>query len=103
MNPKYLGFVLDPEITCNKHIYLLVTKAKTRLNILAFISGCEWGAEVGTLRTTYVSLITPILEYGYQVYQVASDTNLDKLEKVQMSAARILTGLRGSTPSDIVL
>ncbi|GBL78592.1 hypothetical protein AVEN_65185-1 [Araneus ventricosus] len=54
-NPKYLGFVLDPEITCNKHIDLLVTKAKKRLNILKFISGCDWGADVETLRTTYIS------------------------------------------------
>ncbi|GBM40011.1 hypothetical protein AVEN_217607-1 [Araneus ventricosus] len=40
-NPKYLGLVLDPEITCNKHIDLLATKAKKRLNILKFISGCD--------------------------------------------------------------
>ncbi|GBO03634.1 hypothetical protein AVEN_263583-1 [Araneus ventricosus] len=38
-NPKYLGFVLDPEITYNKHIDLLLTKAKKRLNILKFICG----------------------------------------------------------------
>ncbi|GBN29189.1 hypothetical protein AVEN_113968-1 [Araneus ventricosus] len=99
---EYLWFVLDPEITCNKHIDLLLTKAKKRLNILKFISGCDWGADAGTLRTTYVSLIRPILEYVYHVYQVVSDTNLNKLERVQLSVALIVTGLRGSTPADIV-
>ncbi|GBN13764.1 hypothetical protein AVEN_163300-1 [Araneus ventricosus] len=71
--------------------------------MLKFISICDWGADAGTLRTTYVTLIRPILEYGCQVYGVASDTNLDKLERVQLSVARIVTGLRGSTPTDIVL
>ncbi|GBL90830.1 hypothetical protein AVEN_100134-1 [Araneus ventricosus] len=47
--------------------------------------------------------IRPILEYGYQVYQVASDTNLKKLERLQLSAACIVTELLGSTPADIVL
>ncbi|GBN45081.1 hypothetical protein AVEN_15078-1 [Araneus ventricosus] len=88
---------------CNKHIDLLVTKAKKRLNILKFISGCDWGPGAGNLQTAYVSLIRPILEYGYQVYQVASDTNLDKLERLQLSAARIVTRLLGSTPAVIVL
>ncbi|GBL99150.1 hypothetical protein AVEN_64140-1 [Araneus ventricosus] len=77
--------------------------AKKRLNIGKFISCCEWGADAGTLRTTYISPIRPILEHGYQVYQVAYDTNLDKLERVQLSAARIVTGLRGRIPADMVL
>ncbi|GBM80671.1 hypothetical protein AVEN_209865-1 [Araneus ventricosus] len=96
-------FVLVPEFTCNKHIDLLVIKAKKRLNILKFISGCDWGADAGILRATYASLIRPILEYGYQVHQVASDINLVKLEWVELSVARIVTGQRFSSPADIVL
>ncbi|GFS34604.1 uncharacterized protein TNIN_289351 [Trichonephila inaurata madagascariensis] len=37
-----------------------------------------------------------------QVYQVASASNLDKLERVQLSAARVIPGLRNSCPRDIV-
>ncbi|GIY77198.1 putative RNA-directed DNA polymerase from transposon BS [Caerostris extrusa] len=59
-HPKYLGFVLDPEIT-------------------------------------------PILEYGILVYCCASNTNLQKLERVQLSAARVITGLRNTCSNDIVL
>ncbi|GFV63711.1 hypothetical protein TNCV_2012501 [Trichonephila clavipes] len=36
------------------------------------------------------------------VYQVASVSNLDKLEGVQLSAARVITGLRNSCLRDIV-
>ncbi|GIY65323.1 reverse transcriptase domain-containing protein [Caerostris darwini] len=44
-----------------------------------------------------------ILEYGIPVYCCASNTNLQKLERVQHSAARVITGLRNTCPNDIVL
>ncbi|GFY32938.1 putative RNA-directed DNA polymerase from transposon BS [Trichonephila clavipes] len=63
----------------------------------------DWGSDASTLRITYTTLVCPVLEYGYQIFQVASATNLKKLERVQLSAARIITGLRYSCPTDIVL
>ncbi|GFY32867.1 hypothetical protein TNCV_4024911 [Trichonephila clavipes] len=47
--------------------------------------------------------LTNILEYNVLVYCSASVTNLQKLERVQLSAARIITGLRNTFPKDIVL
>ncbi|GBN26357.1 hypothetical protein AVEN_272409-1 [Araneus ventricosus] len=51
----------------------------------------------------YTALILPDLEYGYQIYQVASQTNLNKLERVQLSAAQTITGLRSCCPKAIAL
>ncbi|GFU28427.1 RNase H domain-containing protein [Trichonephila clavipes] len=102
-HPKCLGFILDPEILGNNHIDNIVFKARKPLNILRYISGCDWGADTGTLRNTYISLIMPILEYGVPVYCRVSITNLQKLEKVQLRAARIITGLKNTCPRDIVL
>ncbi|XP_071043019.1 uncharacterized protein [Parasteatoda tepidariorum] len=45
----------------------------------------------------------PILEYGAPIYSCASETNLNRLERVQISAAKIITGLRRSCPDKIVL
>ncbi|GFY27229.1 probable RNA-directed DNA polymerase from transposon BS [Trichonephila clavipes] len=45
----------------------------------------------------------PILEYGFPVYCCASAASLEKLEKIQLGAARIITGLRRSCPKEIVL
>ncbi|GIX95651.1 reverse transcriptase domain-containing protein [Caerostris extrusa] len=39
----------------------------------------------------------------FPVYCCASNTNLQKLERVQLSAARVITGLRNTSPNDIVL
>ncbi|GFY29385.1 putative RNA-directed DNA polymerase from transposon BS [Trichonephila clavipes] len=51
-HPKYLGFVLDPEIKGNKHIDNIVLKERKRLNVLRYISGCDWRADAGSLRNT---------------------------------------------------
>ncbi|UYV74420.1 hypothetical protein LAZ67_11003501 [Cordylochernes scorpioides] len=102
-HPKYLGYTLDPEINSRKHIEEVIRKGRDRLKILKYISGREWGANATTLKLTYTSLIRPILEYGYQIYGTASETNLKTLERIQLSAARIITGLRNTCPNDIVL
>ncbi|GFU64676.1 probable RNA-directed DNA polymerase from transposon BS [Trichonephila clavipes] len=102
-NAKYLGYTLDQEITNNKHIESQVINARKRLNVLKFISGRDWGAEASTLRTTFISLIRPVLEFGIPIYSCASDSNLNKLERVQLCAARIITVLRCSCQIDIVL
>ncbi|UYV68862.1 hypothetical protein LAZ67_6001315 [Cordylochernes scorpioides] len=86
-HPKYLGYTLDPEIKTSKHIEGVE----------------EWGAEATTLKLTYTSLMRPILEYGYQIYGTASETNLKSLERIQLSAARNITGLRNTCPNNIVL
>ncbi|GBO46715.1 hypothetical protein AVEN_48773-1, partial [Araneus ventricosus] len=98
--PKYLDFILDPEFTSSKHIEHLTLKARKRLNILKYIAGRDWGADATTLRTSFQALIRPILEYGFPIYCCASKSNL---EKVQLSAACIITRLKRSCPSVIVL
>ncbi|GFX97441.1 probable RNA-directed DNA polymerase from transposon BS [Trichonephila clavipes] len=102
-HPKYLGYILDPEILSNKHIDYVINKGRKRLDLLKYIAGRDWGADAGTLRLTYASLIRPVLEYGSQIYFSASRTNLAKLDRVQSSAARIITGMRHSCPTDLVL
>ncbi|UYV69029.1 hypothetical protein LAZ67_6002109 [Cordylochernes scorpioides] len=92
-HPKYLGYTLDPEINSSKHIEEVIRKGRDRLKILKYISGREWGADATTLKLTYTSLIRPILEYGYQIYGTASETNLKSLERIQLSAARIITDI----------
>ncbi|XP_015920115.2 uncharacterized protein [Parasteatoda tepidariorum] len=94
---------MNQEILGNKHIELLESRCRKRLNILKYISGQEWGADATTLKLTYTALISPILEYGAPIYSCASETNLNRLEKVQISAAKIITGLRRSCSDEIVL
>ncbi|GFU93566.1 uncharacterized protein TNCV_948081 [Trichonephila clavipes] len=45
----------------------------------------------------------PVLEFGSAIFFIASDSNLKKLERIQLSAARIIAGLRNSCPNNLVL
>jgi hypothetical protein len=41
----------------------------------------------------YLSFIRPVLEYASEVWDNCGQINSDRLEKVQLEAARIATGL----------
>ena len=45
------------------------------------------------LSTLYTSFIRPILEYSSEVWDSCSTTDSERLEKIQLEAARIVTGL----------
>ncbi|GFY08257.1 putative RNA-directed DNA polymerase from transposon BS [Trichonephila clavipes] len=69
----------------------LALRAGKRIKILKYISSRDW-----VLSKTLMFPSFPIL-------CCSSDSILQKLERVQLSAARIITGLRNSCPKDIVL
>ncbi|GFT71671.1 putative RNA-directed DNA polymerase from transposon BS [Trichonephila clavipes] len=102
-HPKYLSFTLDQKILCNWHIEDLINKSRKCLNILKYISRHDWGADASTLKITYTTLNRPVLEFGSAIFFIASDSNLKKLERIQLSSARIIAGLRNSCPNKLVL
>ncbi|UYV83358.1 hypothetical protein LAZ67_23000752 [Cordylochernes scorpioides] len=100
-SPRYLGVTLDPALTFKKHIDTMISKAKNRLKILKKISSLNWGANANILRTTYLALVRPILEYATPAWINASKTNLSKIDRIQASAGKIISRLRGSCPTRI--
>ncbi|UYV69581.1 hypothetical protein LAZ67_6004020 [Cordylochernes scorpioides] len=58
-------------------------------------------AEIADSLHLYLALIRPILEYAQPVWQSARKTNLNKIDQVQSSAARIICGLRNTCPTKI--
>ena len=96
-NPKYLGLTLDPRLLLTNHVEQVVDKARTRLGLLKSLASTTWGAGSRLLRTLYCSTIRPILEYAAPVLNLASDTTLSKLDKVQNGALRLITGGLQST------
>ncbi|GFY42631.1 putative RNA-directed DNA polymerase from transposon BS, partial [Trichonephila inaurata madagascariensis] len=88
--PTYLGLTLDSEVNCGKHIEKIADKARKILKILKYLSGRDWGSDASMLSIIYTTLVRPVLEYGYQIFQVASLTNLKKLERVLRGLSRAL-------------
>ena len=87
-NP-YLGLTLTENLKWSSHITKITKKANTTLNFLRrnlknFPQECR--------KTTYISFVRLILDYGSIVWDPYLKQDIDKLERVQVQAARFITG-----------
>ena len=96
--PTYLGITFDKRQTWKPHILAAETKAKRKLALMRKLTGSTWGANEKTLRTVYEGSVRHQLEYGSTAWSSAAKTNLQRLDKVQNQAMRIITGAMRSTP-----
>jgi hypothetical protein len=88
---KHLGLVLSSDLTWTEHINLISAKATRLLN---YMTPLKMKLDRLTLQRAYFSFIRPIIEYGDVVWDIAKtdDTTLDKLEKINANAARLVCG-----------
>ncbi|GFU04232.1 reverse transcriptase domain-containing protein [Trichonephila clavipes] len=98
--PTYLGVTLDPELRFSKHIEQTANKALRKLNILQKLSGTSWGSRLQTLRSTFCTVIRPVLEYATPIWTPASISVKRKLDSVQHTAAKIIIGAVSSTNNE---
>ena len=73
------------------YFYSIYEKACKRLNLLRLL---KHTLDRGTLIKIYFAFIRPVLEYGDVVWGNCTKDNSDLLEKIQIEAARIISGLR---------
>lgn len=99
---KFLGMTLDNQLTWKSHITALVNKCKKDLNLMRYLSGTKYGADKLTLTKIYNALIRSKLDYGSQAYNTASKHQLDRLDRIQSAALRIITGAYKTTPNAAV-
>ena len=96
---KFLGMILDaPLLTWKHHIEYLIVSCNKRLNMLKSIAHKRWGADKRILLNFYKTYILGKLNYGAELYNAAAKTHKSKLETIQNSALRIITGGMRSTP-----
>ena len=77
------------DLTWNSHIHEICSKALRRLDILSCF---RFKLSRHALEIMYFSFIRPILEYGNVLLTNCGSANTDKMEKVQIQTARIVTG-----------
>ena len=75
--------------THHTHIDLITEKVYRRLNILWIF---KFILDKKTLETIYLTYIRPLLEYADVIWDNNITYLVDKIEKVQMEASRIVTG-----------
>lgn len=93
-NYKYLGFLLDEDLTFNSHVSNLVQKLKVKLGFYYRNKACfNLKARKELVTSTFVS----VLDYGDILYMHASKSMLRSLDSVYHSALRFITGAKYST------
>ena len=94
-NP-YLGILFTDDLTWSNHISNCTKKANSSLGFIRRnLKHCPKPCR----RNAYLALVRPILEYGAAVWDPHLKKDIDKLERVQRSAARFIAGdYRTATP-----
>ena len=86
---KHLGLEISNDGSWQKHIDLITKKAFTRVNILRKF---KFILDRKTLEKIYLTFIPPILEYADVVWDNKTLFLINKLENVEIEAARVVTG-----------
>lgn len=87
---RHLGLVFSSDCKWTKHIDTLIDRTSKQLNILRKL---KFKLSREFLERIYFTFIRPILEYACEVWDNCGVINTERIEKVQLEAARIVTGL----------
>ena len=90
-NHKHLGLTISNDGTYHNHIDIITEKAYRRLNILGKF---KFILDRKTLETVYLTFMRPLLEYADVVWDNGTIFLSDKIEKLQIEAATIVTVTR---------
>ena len=84
--------------TYSTHTRQLANNAKKSLNVLKALTSTSWGKDKENLTLMYKTIIRPKLEYGNTIfYPIASETQLQRLQIIDNTAMRIITGCTRDT------
>ena len=95
---KYLGVTITEELKWTEHVDLIVAKANRSVGFLRRnFSSCTAKAK----STTYSTMVRPVLEYASSVWDPVLKSDINKIEKVQRSAARYIFNNYKMTPGTV--
>ena len=97
---KHLGVVLDSKLLWKQHVDLKIQKAFAIFWQCRRAFGKTWGLAPNMLHFIYKSLVLPMLCYASIVWwpTVNSSSTINKLNGLQNTACRAITGAMLSTP-----
>ena len=95
---KFLGVVLDNKLTGLSHCEYIAAKCEQNINIMKCLTGVWWGAHPFSLRLIYNALVRSVIDYGSFLLEPCSTTALNRLDKIQSKALRIILGAMKTSP-----
>ena len=87
---KHLSVVLSSNNKCTNHIDTIIQSASKQIS---FLRKLRYKFSKNSLNKIYCTYIRPLLEYASELWDGCNQTGADRLEKIQLNAARIVTGL----------
>lgn len=100
---KYLGLHLDRRLTWKKHIF---TKRKQLGLILTkpyWIIGRKSQLSLENKLLMYKMILKPVWSYGIQLWDTASNTNIEILERFQSKTLRIIVNDPYFVPNNVII
>ena len=97
---KYLGVILDPHLTFNKHLNNIIKITSHKINLLSKIK--QYLTESASL-TIYKSMILPYFDYGDILFINSPNKLLGKLDKLQKRAIKLCLRPGEHIPEDMLL
>ena len=94
---RYLGIHFDRMLTFRQHVEATSLKCKKGISVLRAMS--TKGIEQRHLFQLYQSIILSVIDYGLGLTTISS-TNLQKLDRIQNEAMRIILGTTRDTPTE---
>ena len=85
---KYLGLYIDPFLKWNHHVDITAPKLSRAIGMLAKIR--HYVSE-STLLSIYHGIFSSILLYGSQIFGQSQNNQINRLEKLQDRAIRIMS------------
>ena len=95
---KYLGVVIDRQLSFDRHVTHLRAKVISRINIMRILGGILHGLSTSMLLVLYKSLVESVLLYGAPALLMAGRSPMASLERLQRSALRTALGLPSTSP-----
>ena len=86
---KHLGLIFNHDCTWHEHITEITSKAWKRINILQAL---KFQLDRKSLQIMYFFFVRLILEYADIIWDNCYNYEKEAIEKVQLEAARIVTG-----------
>ena len=86
---KHLGVIINNKLSWSDHINFICEKSMKRLDA---IRSLKYKCDRHTLEIFYFSFVRPILEYGQVLYAGTYLKDLEKINKVETEAMKIVTG-----------
>ena len=86
---KHLGVILSNDGTWHEHINLITSKAWQKIYVMRKL---KFMLDRDSLNKIYISFVRPTLEYANIVWDNCTQYETNAIERIQIEAARIVTG-----------